>query len=74
MSTSNILCHIEVMNTIQVIAVSNCQNELRIAQEEWGTSLKMHFERFLSEEVLKSHLNILWIFFRKLSNDVIYLS
>ena len=74
MRTDRLSDNIDFPSPIQVIAVSNCQNELRIAQEEWGTSLKMHFERFLSEEVLKSHLNILWIFFRKLSNDVIYLS
>ena len=41
--------YVDFPSLIRVIAVLNCQNELRIAWKELiGTSPKMHFERFVT--------------------------
>ena len=52
--------YVDFPGPIQFIAVLNCQNELTVVRKELvATSPKMHFERFVSKEVLKSRKNAL---------------
>ena len=56
------LDYIYFPNPIQVIAVLNCQNEL--SRERKVASEKMHFEQFVSKEVLEAGFPLANIFVR----------
>ena len=49
---SRLSYYVDFPSPIQVIAVLNCQSELRIARKDYiVTSPKIHFERFVSKEL-----------------------